>query len=90
MDPIAIIMALLITIVGPIVGIVFVIKRKVPSSGQPIGLLGPRRRDGILTYNDYWGRRYNVEVEAPQEGHSPRYQHRHVARKRQQTKPWMK
>ncbi len=81
----------ILTLVGtPLLGIVFVIKRKMPLSGQIIGPLGPRRRDGALTYNEYRGAHFNVQVEDPREGHSARYQRRHAFRQHKQAKPWMK
>lgn len=38
---------------------------------------GTRYRDGATTYNQFRGRRYNIEIENPFEHHSARYRRRH-------------
>jgi hypothetical protein len=90
MGIILVILALLLAVAAPILWIIFIIKRKGTFPGQSIGPLGPRRRDGVLTYNEYRGIRTNVAVEDPRDSHSPRYQRRHSVRQYKQTKPWMK
>jgi hypothetical protein len=90
MGIILIILALLAVMITPILWIMFIIKGKARPPGQIIGPLGPRRRDGALTYNDYRGMHVNVEVEDPRDSHSPRDQRRHSSRQRKPTKPWMK
>ena len=87
---IIIILALLILLGAPILGIVFVIKRKATRPGQIMGPFGPRHRDGVLTYNEYRSAHFNVQVEDPREGHNRRYQRRHSSRQHKQTKPWIK
>jgi hypothetical protein len=90
MQIVIIILALLLLLGAPTLGIMLLIKRKGAAAGQIIGPLGPRRRDGALTFNEYRGIRSNVQVEDPRPGQSARYQRRHAARQRQQAKPWMK
>jgi hypothetical protein len=90
MDIIIPVLALLLTIGIPLLGIVFLIKRKAPTGGIS-GQIGPRRRDGVLTFNEFRGMRSNVEVEDPRGTHNQRYQRRHTARQpAKPTKPWMK
>ena len=45
---------------------------------------------GPITYNDYGGVRYNVEVEDPRGPRGSRYQRRHVGKQHKQEKPWEK
>lgn len=90
MGIILVILVLLLAVAVPILWIIFIIKRTGTFPGQIIGPLGPRRRDGALTYNEYRGIRTNVAVEDPRDSHSPRYQRRHSAGQHKKTKPWMK
>ena len=85
-----VVLALLVAIAAPILWIILIIKGKGTLPGQIIGPLGPRRRDGALTYNESRGIRSNIAVEDPRDAHSPRYQRRHSSRQHKQTKPWMK
>jgi hypothetical protein len=86
-----IILLLLTTGVISFLGILFLIKRENTMAGRMIEpLAGPRYRDGTVTYNQFRGVHYNVEIEGPGGGQSARYQRRHLRRQRKQTKPWMK
>jgi hypothetical protein len=85
-----VILALLIATAAPILWIMFIIKGKGTLPRQIPGPLGPRQRDGALTYNSYRGIRTNVEVEDPRDTHSSRYHRRHSSRQHKQAKPWMK
>jgi hypothetical protein len=74
-------------------GILFWIKRGNTTAGRmidPLAARGPRYRDGAVTYNQFEGMRYNVELEGPGGGQSARYQRRHPRRQHKQTRPWMK
>lgn len=51
---------------------------------------GPRHRDGAVSYNEYRGVRFNVEVEDPREQHSSRYRRRHPSKQYKHMKPWEK
>ena len=73
-------------------GILSLTKRKDTTAGRmrdPLMALGPRYRDGTITYNQFDGKRYNIELDIP-EGQSARYQRRHARRQRKQAKPWEK
>lgn len=74
-------------------GILFQTKRRNTTARQviePLAARGPRYRDGAVTYNQFEGIHYNVEVEGPGGGQSARYQRRHPRRQHKQTKPWEK
>jgi hypothetical protein len=90
MGIILVILGALVVIAVPSIWMILIIKGKAAPPGQIIGPLGPRRRDGALTFNDYRGLRTNVALEDPRDSHSPRYQRRHSSRQHKQTKPWMK
>ncbi len=87
MEIILVILVLLLAVAVPILWIIFIIKRTGTFPGQIIGPLGPRRRDGALTYNEYRGIRTNVAVEDPRDSHSPRYQRRHSTRQNKRQNP---
>jgi hypothetical protein len=88
-----IVLLLLTSGVIAFLGILFLTKRRNTIAGriiEPLAVRGPRYRDGAVTYNQFEGRRYNIEVEGPGGEQSARYQRRHLRRQRKQTKPWMK
>ncbi len=93
MEMILTILGILIVGAAPLVGTLFVRKRRNTAKYQIINPLAsrPRYRDGATTYNvGSWGTRFNVEVEDPRESHNSRYQRRHTSRRHKQMKPWEK
>lgn len=78
--------------VASLVWMLFVRKPKNTTRGQFINPLagGPRYRDGAVTYNQFDGRRFHIELEDPRGGHSARYQRRHPPKQHKQTTSWKK
>jgi hypothetical protein len=64
-------------------------RRNTPGGGQLINPLagGPRYRDGAVTYNQFNGRHFHIELEDPRGTQSARYQRRHLPKQRKNTKP---
>jgi hypothetical protein len=92
MGTIVIILVLLAASTIPLLWMLFFVKRRNTAAGQiiePLAAQGPRYRDGAVTYNQYDGKRYNIEVEGP-DGQSARFKRRHPIKRHKQTKPWMK
>ena len=77
--------------IASLVWMLFIRKKGNTTKGQLMNPLagGPRYRDGAVTYNQFDGKRYNIEVEIP-DGQSARFRRRHPAKRHRQTKPWMK
>ena len=92
MDTIVTILLLLAASALPLLWMLFLTKRRNTATRQmiePLAARGPRYRDGAITYNQYGGVHYNVEVEGPDGGQGARFQRRHPRRQHKQKKPWM-
>jgi hypothetical protein len=76
----------------PLLGIVFMIKRRNTTTRQSITPIAqePRYRDGATMYNQFRGVRFNIELEDPRQQESSRYQRRHPRKQNKSTKPWKK
>lgn len=92
MDVFSILLILLIG-GGSILSVIMILRKGRDTSGSRQWMnpaaQGPRMRDGVVSYNQFEGRRYNIEIE-DMSGHSTRYQRRHSSGKHKQAKPWEK
>jgi len=87
------VLSVLLTLGLMSLSLIFFIKRL--KNKTPLRIINPlaqgtRYRDGAVTYNQYRGRRYNIEVADLSGQHGLRYQRRHLSKQHKQTKPWEK